>query len=270
MKYILFHLFYFYIKSSIHVALSVVSLSLITLRLYGESVSVELLIFIFSSAVFAYNFIKFYPQILKPFKTSVPRSIKTLSVSCGCVGFGLFWRLPFFAQGFALVGALLVVFYAIPFYGRDTNWRNKEGGKIYWVVLSWLCLTVGVPLASAIDFDTVTFLKISFVQGIFILVSIFPFEIRDLLFDDKILKTIPQRYGIKKTKRLGFALLTIGLLFVFVFTDYNGSWYLSTSMSYCILGFLLEKTTVQKSFYYSAFWIEGIPVFWWLSLSLIS
>ncbi|MEK9613407.1 MAG: hypothetical protein VW080_05720, partial [Flavobacteriaceae bacterium] len=172
--------------------------------------------------------------------------------------------------GFVILGALLVVFYAIPFFGQDTNWRNREGGKIYWVVLSWICLTVGVPLASATNFDGVVFLKISFVQGIYILVSIFPFEIRDLLSDDTIFKTIPKPFGIKKTTRLGFALLLLGLIFVIVFTDFSQSWYLSTLMSYGILGFLLEKTTVQKSFYFTAFWIEGIPVFWWISLILIS
>ncbi|MDA9680543.1 hypothetical protein N9T84_00360, partial [Flavobacteriaceae bacterium] len=53
----------FYIKSSIHVALAVVSLASISLRLSQHELSISMLIFIFCIALFAYNFIKFFPII---------------------------------------------------------------------------------------------------------------------------------------------------------------------------------------------------------------
>ena len=263
-------LFKFYIKSSIHVALALVSLSLITLNVGLLDVSKKVLIFIFFSTLFVYNFIKFFPLVIEGKRKKIPISISLLSVSAGLTSFLLYFYLSLLAQIFVFLGATLVIFYGIPIFNKSSNWRNKKGWKIYLVVLSWLFLSVGVPLASNIIFQPILFLKLTFIQGIFIFVAILPFEIRDLLSDDLILSTIPQKFGISITKKIGCFLLIIGFIFTF-FQFYNQTpWIISTGFSFLILALMLYWSSTKKAYYYTAFYVEGIPIIWYLSLYLIT
>jgi len=262
-------LFKFYIKSSIHVALAVVSLSLITFDVGVLDVPKKVLIFIFFSTLFVYNFIKFFPLVIEGKRQQIPISISLLSLSAGLISFSLYFHLSLLAQVFVFFGAALVIFYSIPIFNQSSNWRNKKGWKIYLVVLSWLFLSVGVPLASNNIFQPILFLKLTFIQGIFVLVSILPFEIRDLLSDDLRLSTIPQKFGISITKKIGYFLLVIGFLFTFFQFHNQISWIISTGLSFLILALMLYWSSPKKSYYYAAFCVEGIPVIWWLSLYLI-
>ena len=71
MKNFLKKLFDFYLNSSIHVGLSVVSLSYLSIAISYKNVTPLLLIFIFCCACFSYNFIKFFPVLLNKKKIGV-------------------------------------------------------------------------------------------------------------------------------------------------------------------------------------------------------
>ena len=260
--------FDFYIKSSIHVALAVTCLGSLTVGLLPESNTQKLLIFIFFSTLSAYNFIKYFPLFFSASKRKNPFGILLLSSISVLVAFVLFFTLNFEAKIFVILGGVLVIIYTIPFFGETSNWRNKKGWKIYLVALSWVLLTVGAPLASTTDFSFFLFLKESLIPFIYVWVATLPFEIRDVFTDDLNLRTIPQQLGIHKTKKIGLLLLVMGL-FASVFL-YNFIDVISICIAYVLLGVSLCYTTPIKSKYYTSFWIEGIPMVWWLSFCLIS
>lgn len=254
--------FDFYIKSSIHVALAAVSLAFISLQVASQRPTYSLLIFIFCSAFFAYNFIKIYPIIKTKNSTNFPHLIFWLSFECGLASLYLFFKLTAAAQLIVFVGGILVLLYSVPFSQNKENLRNSKGWKMYLVVLTWILLTVGVPLAMTPTFDVNLFLQLMLIQGVYIFVAIIPFEIRDLAIDPSSLNTLPQRLGVFRAKILGWVLLSIALVLTFYFFGRMTPFTLSTVLSFGLLAFFLARSTLYQSSYFSSFWVEAIPIVW--------
>ena len=110
-----------------------------------------------------------------------------------------------------------------------------------------------------------------FLQRFFVVLAlILPFEIRDLRFDSAQLGTIPQRFGIRRTKIIGGLLICVVVLLEF----FNNQASIENMVSLIIIGiliiFLIWYSAVRQSKYYAAFWVEGVPIFWWLFLALLS
>jgi 4-hydroxybenzoate polyprenyltransferase len=253
--------FEFYVKSNIHLAFSVTCLGGLSLVVSQDKVSENVLIFIFSSALFSYNFIKFSTLFHNSQKDKIPKSILFISLVSFVIALGMLFTFSFIMKGFALIGSILVVLYSISFDGFS-NWRNKKGLKIYLVALSWILLTVGIPLASDSFFSISLFLKLSFIQFVYVWVAILPFEIRDVTIDSSHLKTLPQQLGIYKTKILGIILLVLGASCSLLFFGANNEMLFSTLLIFVLLGMFLYYSDPSNSFYYTAFWVEGIPVVW--------
>jgi hypothetical protein len=99
-----------------------------------------------------------------------------------------------------------------------------------------------------------------------------PFEIRDLNNDDLRLSTIPQKIGITTSKRLGFLGLVLIFLLSFLLHD-NAIDILITTIVMVVTGLFLIFIHPQKPFYFTAFWVESVPVFWallvWISNFLL-
>lgn len=135
------------------------------------------------------------------------------------------------------------------------------------MALVWAMVTVFLPLIyenNVINNQAV----ILFVQRfLLITVLMLPFEIRDLKFDELKLHTIPQLIGIRNTKLLGIVLLTVITFTELFFLQSNFAW-IACFVFFLTAVFLL-KTKRNQSFYYTAFWVEAIPVFW-LGLIILS
>ncbi len=254
--------FEFYVKSSIHLAFSVTCLGGLSLVISQGKISENVLIFIFSSALFSYNFIKFFAFFFNSQKNKIPKSVLFISIVSFVVALGTLSNFSFVMKGFALVGGILVVLYSVSFNGLYSNWRNKKGLKIYIVALSWILLTVAIPLASVSYFSISLFLKLGLIQFVYVWVATLPFEIRDVTNDSSHLKTLPQQLGIYKTKIFGIVLLVMGVLCTLLFFGANNELLFSTFMIFVLLGILLYYSDPSNSFYYTAFWVEGIPVVW--------
>ncbi len=254
----------FYIKSSIHVAFSVLALAKISLLTAGLNSNTKLLIFIFFSALSAYNFIKFFPLLFIPNFINKNHLIISITIIAVLINLVIVFLISHLVLVFAIIGGLLVLTYSIPLKSGSLNYRSKKGWKLYLVVLSWLCLTVAVPLASADNFNFVLFFKLIILQGIYIFVAILPFEIGDLNSDQSNLQTLPQRFGIFKVKQIGLILLALGILFASI-NFYNFfSLALSVLVTFLILGIMLWRSNENQSPYYARFWVEGIPILWYL------
>jgi len=99
----------------------------------------------------------------------------------------------------------------------------------------------------------------------FVLVLIFPFEIRDMHLDIKDIKTLPQKIGVKKTKKVGFVLLLFSLTLEFLLTASLSHKNIFLIICFILLLFLMRSTQNQSK-YYSSFWVESLPVLWWILL----
>ena len=162
--------------------------------------------------------------------------------------------------------AALTFFYSVPLLGR-TNLRSVPGLKLILIATVWAVVTVFLPVIQyEIQFSKD--LVIIFIQRVLFIAAItLPFDIRDLTFDTASLKTIPQVYGIQKTKKIGLVLLMffVGLNFLKEASQpYIRIEFIITLVS---LGLLLRATSDQNR-YYSAFVVEALPIIWWLGILL--
>lgn len=248
-------LFDFYINTSIHVALAVCSLMKITEVYYEISNDKALTIFIFSATVVGYNFIKQTEGIVKIDTT------KLVSV--------LFFGLMIF-YGFQLalpIKLLLIPLSIITFF--YSKLRNIPSVKILIVALTWSVITVILPIVNShknFDFSEVLF----FIQRFFlVVVLILPFDIRDFKTDKKQLQTIPQLIGVERTKKIGFVLLAITMLIEFFITP-NSIIKTGFLILFFVLLVFLQRATTQQNKYYASFWVEAIPIFWWVLLEILT
>lgn len=160
-----------------------------------------------------------------------------------------------------LVLGVLSALYAVPLLPRAKNLRNLGGLKIYIVAFVWAGFTVLLPVLDAkmpLNWD----FAITFIQRmLLVLVLILPFEIRDMQWDDRSLRTLPQVLGTKNTKRLGMGLTLIFFLLTFL---KDGIHQLETVLrlvlSVLLILVLASKKQI-KSKYFVIFWVEAIPIF---------
>ncbi len=269
-------LFDFYLNSSIHVALAVYALSWITLIEFDLKYDEVVLYFIFYATITGYNFVKYF-GLAKFHHRSLATWLKIIQVfSLLCFLLLCYYaiRLETITLAYLACFGLVTFFYAIPFLPRNLlidsnqNLRSISGLKIYVIALVWSGVTVCIPLINnqyTIDFDVL----LSAIQRfILVIVLMFPFEIRDMRYDSIKLSTIPQRIGVKQTKIMG-----VLLLLVFFFLEYFKN-VINAERLICLL--IVTVTTVilllfseeNQNKYYSAFWVESIPI-WWLVLLLL-
>src|SRR5690606_15236470 len=76
---VLKNIFDFYINSSIHVAIGVVSLAVVTCLHFGFPLEVELLSFIFFGTISGYNFVK-YARIARLHHRSLARNLRWIQI----------------------------------------------------------------------------------------------------------------------------------------------------------------------------------------------
>ena len=258
----------FYVNSSIHVALSVVSLSLITGLSLGFKVEENLLIFIFFGSITGYNFVK-YAGVAKLHHRSLTRSLKLVQIfSLFCfMGFliSLYRVEPKTFLWIAFFGSFTLL-YALPLFSKKRNLRSIPGIKVFIIAFVWSGVSVILPVAGKHEiFDWNVLWE--FIQRIlFVLVLILPFEIRDLKYDVLRLGTIPQKLGVKRTKVLGWLLLGLVLLIEFLQKPVTDQAFLSLLIISIMCGALISKAKENQPSYYSSLWVEGIPIYWLLLL----
>ncbi len=257
-------IFDFYLDASIHVALAVISLAGVTFYLLDTSFDLSLLGFIFFGVIVCYNFVKYGVEAYKYLIVSnaYHRIIQVFSFFAFV--FAIYFLVQLDKKIWMAIAAmtLLSALYAVPLLPRAKNLRNLGGFKIYIVALVWVGFTVLLPAMDAkiaLHWD----IWILFLQRfIFVLVMILPFEIRDLQWDDTNLRTLPQVYGIKKTKRIGIA-LTVIFFFLTFFRDGIYEYEVLLRCILCaIMIFVLMSSKKMQSRYFVSFWVEGIPILW--------
>ncbi|WP_299672436.1 hypothetical protein [uncultured Polaribacter sp.] len=261
-------LFNFYINASIHVGFAVYAFVRITEHYLALTYSENLDYFIFYGTITGYNFVK-YAGVAKLHHKSLTEDLKIIQV------FSLFCFLAMCYYGFqiplntiyvSIPFVVLTVLYAVPFLsGFDKNLRQVSYLKIIVVAFVWAGFTVLIPAINAGKEVSLNILLLLLQRFLIVVVLILPFDIRDVKYDAISLQTIPKKIGIQKTKRLGLGILIFALLIEY---SMNGSDI--SKNTFLIFFFLtlifLMRSKINQSKYYSSFWVESLPIVWWLLL----
>ncbi|MCR9182474.1 MAG: hypothetical protein NXH73_06075 [Flavobacteriaceae bacterium] len=262
--------FNFYIQSSIHVAIAIVALMLLSGMYLNIPPDFYLSGFVFCAAISGYNFVK-YAGIAKWYHRRLTTSLKTiqiLSLFSFFVMFFFFWHLPVSVKIFAVITGLLTLLYAVPLKRKWKNFRSIPGMKLLLIALVLILTTVLMPAFYNESGLGLPVLILCFLRFFWVLVLILPFEIRDLQVDNISLGTIPQQLGIFKTKIFGIILLVL-LAFAEIYFNTifaNSLWVVLLVV--LVTGLALWYSKEKQSFYYTAFWVEGIPIVW-LKMELV-
>jgi len=262
-------IFDFYIFSNLHVSLAVFCLTKLTLLKLGQEDHL-LPILVGLATVVSYNFIRFVriADVQGPMLHFMQTNRTVLiGFTLGCslaLGYLLLqlstttltWLIPF---------GICTLFYVYPTPKKSTRrraLRHISYLKIFLIAFSWAGVTVLlVPVHEGLALDLEVW--ILFVQRfLLILVITLPFDMRDLVIDLDQIKTIPQSLGLERTKKLGLVCLMVFLGLDFVSADQR---MFRIDLIVAVLSLLfLVRASPQQSKYYSAFWIEGIPIIWYL------
>ena len=227
--------------------------------------------FAFFGTVVGYNFVK-YDALARAKRAQMRNELKLIALfslfSLALVGY-YFFLLARITQITAIVFLSITLLYTLPFFPNRKNARNWAGVKIYIVALCWVGVTIGLPLLNAEVAMTSDFFLKCIQRFILIFVLILVFEIIDRSKDDPHLQTVPQQIGAKMTKNLG-----VGLMILFYFLEFLKS---SFDVNQLIVNFIvlvlvslsLIFVNEQRSKYYTSFWVESIPILWWLMVVFI-
>ncbi len=259
-------IFDFYLDASIHVALAVLCLMKLTAIFEDIPAFDHLALFVFFGTISCYNFIKYGVEAEKYLvvKNIYHRYIQVFSIlSLAIAMYHAYFLLPT-SWPWVAVLVLLAGWYSLPIFPPGTKLRNSGLLKIILVALVWAGTTVILPVVETKTNYTLN-ISIEFIQRfLLILLLLIPFEIRDLKFDSITIRTLPQRLGIEKTKRVGI----LGCLVFFGLSFLKNAlhWPEITSKGILCILLLIVMGRVKngQSKYFASFWVEALPVFWWL------
>jgi len=260
-------IFDFYLDASIHVALAIISLLWATLHLLDIPKDRHLDAFVFFSSIACYNFIKYGVEVEKYLGSTNPyrRYIQYLSLmSLGMAVYHMF----FLDQNTILTIIVLGIvtgFYALPVLpGTQQNLRSLAGFKIFPVAVVWAGTTVLLPVV-ALGLGITWDVWVEAIQRfVLVLVLLIPFEIRDMNYDPPEMKTWPHRYGVPRTKALGVALIILFFFLTFLKDTITVQEIGSKAVLLLGLGGVLMATRKDQTKYFSAFWVESVPIFWYV------
>lgn len=256
-------LFDFYLNGSMHVALAVLSLVLMTNHMFQIPFDLPMSGFAFFGTIFGYNFIKYeaFLRNKKPLWLEL-KAIAILSVISLFAAAYFFFCLESVAQITAIIFFGLTFLYTVPIFSKKKNIRNWSGVKIYIVAICWSGVTTLLPLMNA---ETAVFsdviLKCS-QRFLLVIILILIFEIIDLRTDDPALETVPQKIGVKKTKILGLILLIPFYLLEFFKMNLDTNQLFINAILVIVTTLFMLFANENRSKYYTSFWVESIPVFW--------
>ena len=255
------NLFRFYVLSSTHVALAVLSLSCLTHLHFDVSWQIDLFAFIFCATVGTYNFIRHYASL--DIKSSFNRSILVFSF-LAVLGMGLSaTKLTFQTLLVALLLGMMSLTYVLPRNRFFFGLRYLPYLKSFIVAACWASVVVILPLLNhQIEFDRVAWLK-WLQMALWTFSTMIPFEIRDIHNDSENMKTVPQVFGVRGAKMIGTVVLFgVVLLTYFLSLQYHD---MIPTLIACALALIcLWKSNVHQSTYYASFWVEALPMVWLL------
>nr|WP_294938835.1 hypothetical protein [uncultured Flavobacterium sp.] len=259
-------IFDFYINGSIHVALAVYALVRMTFHFFHIEYDEPMALFAFFGTIVGYNFVK-YDGLARAKKIRWGNQLRVIIalsiVSFAAAGY-YFFQLERKTQLVAGGFLALTMLYTLPVFPKIGNARNWAGVKIYIVAFCWAGITLLLPIINA-DLPLSQDVWLKFCQRfLLVIILILIFEIIDLKDDDLSLQTVPQKLGVTKTKVLNLILLIPFYCLEFFKSDFQVQQLWINLILVVVIALFTIFSSPKRSDYYTSFWVESIPVFWWL------
>jgi len=262
-------IFDFYIFSNIHVGIATACLVLVsTNNIATASISYSSY-FVFFSTVLAYHFIRIFENCectLKAVYTYLKQQPKEILIVTFFALFGtlFFGFLIGFSKFWIILPVIFITFwYAVPLFnykGKRISLRNYPTVKMLSIAFVWAVITVLFPLQESISNSQVW---LEFVQRFFLVMAlVIPFDIRDLQTDDTHIQTLPQKIGVAKAKLVAAIYIILFFALSIVKAYFDKSILIPELLVFIISLFFIAKSTEEKSRYFTAFWLESIPILW--------
>jgi len=256
----------------VHVAIAAACLILITASHFDVEIIEYSAVFVFFTTLLAYQFIRIFDNCqcrLKTFVSQLNKQSSTVLLISfisliGSIYFG--FKVGLHYLWILIPSSFLTFWYAIPLFGNNqrVSLRNYPSIKIFSVAFVWSVQTVIFPLQ---DFLSDPQVWLVFTQRFFLLIAlIIPFDIRDMHKDTPLLQTYPQKIGILNSKKIGVMYLLIFFGFSYFRKPLVANSLLSDLFVMTISLLFLVKSSTKQTKYYASFWVESVPIFWWLFL----
>ncbi|SDE11016.1 hypothetical protein SAMN05421636_103277 [Pricia antarctica] len=267
---ILRRLFEFYLDASIHVAFAILAMVHVTSITLNISVDTHLSWFLFFGSIVCYNFVKYGVEAEKYILVTDlhQRHIQWVSFVAFVFALyhGYFLSLPVYITIAGLVA--LTGLYAIPVLPNARSLRSLGGLKIFVVAVVWAGSSVILPVIAAgesISWDV----RVETIQRfLLVLILLVPFEIRDLAYDSPELRTLPQRFGIFRTKIMGASAIVPFFLMNLVKDSIGRTELIANAIICLVLGVLIWSTKRKQPRFFASFSVESVPILWWMLLLL--
>lgn len=252
-------------------ALSCYTLVRITFHVFHIQYDEAMALFVFFGTIVGYNFVK-YDALVRVKKNPIGIQLKIIAVlsfvSVILVGY-YFFHLKRITQIVSVAIFAITALYTLPFFPNRKNARNWAGVKIYIVAICWVGATLVLPLINAELPSTLDFFIKCLQRFVLVFVLILVFEIIDLANDDPHLQTVPQTIGVKRTKYLGFLLLVPFWGLEVLISTFNYHDAIINLIMVIILMLFIAFANPNRSKYYTSFWVESVPILWWLMIVLL-
>ena len=247
----------FYINSSTHVAFALFCLVQITIISNNLQPINYFSLTVFFGTIVGYNFLKYFDIFIRKRFDNKNYILIFVVTFFAFIGFSIsFFSLNFDIQKYIFISGLFVLVY--PFF-RKFGWL-----KLLLVSFVVTFITVFIPyqIEELLSINLTIYLILRFIIVITLLI---PFEILDSKTDLISMNTLPQKFGIAKTKLLGYVLLIIYSILQFYFFKFNFEIIISIFIV-LIIGLSIYFSDVKRNKYYTSFWVESIPILWWTLL----
>jgi hypothetical protein len=255
-------IFDFYLNSSIHVALALFSLAYVTVFSNGICRHITYPSVVFFGTVIGYNFLRYF-QVFRKGKFYKSQYFAIVLICLfSAAGFWFFYfRMVNEVKIQLVIAGLMVLVY--PFL------RKFGILKMFWVSFVIAYITAFIFINELPSFGGNVFLEF-FKRFVFVSALMIPFEIYDSPHDDQTLNTLPQKFGVHYAKRIGYFLLFLYVLLETINYNINNNF----KIQYAVIGALIaivmaiaiKFSTLERSQYYTSFWVESIPIVWLILL----
>jgi 4-hydroxybenzoate polyprenyltransferase len=243
--------------------------------LVGRPVFIPLLVHLFCSTIFIYNFDRFIyppdphaPQTDRDRWMLANRNLVKLTSYISIAGaiVSAFFLKPIIILMLFFM-AILAVGYSVPlvfFKNRMLAFKQFRGQKAFVIATVWAVACTALPLMRVEPMTVPGVILLLTLQRFFFVTALaLQFDIRDMESDRQVpLHTFPVLYGIRKTQ--WFAIFLLALYFLFIYLAHlNYAIPYSTGMSLAgaaVIPLLIYSTPQRSDFYYTIL-IDGILIF---------
>jgi hypothetical protein len=260
-----------YVKGSIHVALSVFSMSSLSLLSLNKNIpELQLLIVFFASYVY-YNLIKFAPVGFKG--TNQPTIFwNWLKLSTLLSLLILLYLVKDLSKDSWFILALSSIF-GVLYVQKELLPISRENGwiKAFLVSLVWALITAVLPSTLLHkDWFGLEIILLFFSHFFLVLALLVPFEIRDMSVDQLMMPNLAQQLGVQKIKWVGYLSLILSIILWMLATDLGIYYQLAYFIFYLITVTLIAGAKIDQPQNYTSLWVEAIPIFLLVSVWVLS